>query len=151
MKAEEIPRLFTHAGIWCSGYRETVLKRYSDVAVWWYSDRRDGAVLFTNDMAVQIIYWRMTEWLRGIHQKIFEVVFWHILTGSKCLNYATIRTLILIWHFRYKKWHYYYGGLKWMVDNYFGFTSKNSKFYFLLQVSAHTAILWYNKIWWTSY
>ncbi len=37
----------------------------------------------------------MTEMLRCIQQNNFNVVFCHILTGSKCLNYATIQTLIL--------------------------------------------------------
>lgn len=37
----------------------------------------------------------MTERLIGIQYNNFNVVLCHILTGSKCLNCATIQTLIL--------------------------------------------------------
>lgn len=104
------------------------------------------------------IYWQLKykeiKWIIynyfGFHQKLlkndwrakmysikkFEVVFYHVLTKNICLNYAFIQISIMIWHFWYKKRHYYID-----EDNYWQlfwfFHQKNSKFNFLLHISWH--------------
>lgn len=52
---------------------------------------------------LHIICRRMTERLIVIQYNNFNVVFCHVLTESKCLNYATIQTLIFAGTFSIKK------------------------------------------------